>query len=139
MAELVQCEICGKEPATVFLSEKESGAGNRRSLCLNCAKQQDIPQVQEYLRQKKAPAAGQQMCVQCGELPALVYVSRSSDGETRREGFCVFCARAQKIPQIEEALAGLELSDDELRRLHEDLRAQKPDGLFRKISQFFKS
>ncbi|MBQ6042346.1 MAG: hypothetical protein IJL32_16420 [Oscillospiraceae bacterium] len=139
MSDFTLCEQCGKEPAAVFLGTKDGDAKKRRSLCLNCAKESGIPEVQEYLRRKNAQQIGSQKCVQCGKLPAVVFVSKYSGGEAEREGLCLFCAREQKIPQVTEYLARMNVSDDELRKLHEDLQAQKPDGLIRKIGQLFKS
>ena len=133
------CEQCGKEPAAVFLDTKDGDAKKQQSLCLNCAKESGIPEVKEYLRQKTAHQIGAQKCARCGELPAVVFVSKYSSGEAKREGLCLFCAREQKIPQVEDFLVRMNISDDQLRKLHEDLQAQKPDGLIQKISRLFKS
>ena len=78
MAELKLCEQCGKEPAAVFLGAKDGDAKKQRSLCLNCAKESGIPEAEEFLSQKTVQRIGSQKCVQCGELPAVVFVSKYS-------------------------------------------------------------
>lgn len=139
MAELKLCDQCSKEPAAVFLGTKDGDAEKQRALCLNCAKKSDIPEVKEYLKRKTVNRIGAQKCAQCGELPAVIFVSKFSSGEAKREGLCLFCAREQKIPQVEELLTRMNLTDDQLRKLHENLQTQKPDGLIQKISSFLKS
>ena len=58
----------------------------------------------------------------------------------RREGLCVFCAREQNIPQIEELLAGMNRSDAELRVICEEYMQQtdQPKGLLQRLRRLFK-
>lgn len=139
MAEMTLCEQCGKEPATVFVLAKQGDSERRQALCLRCAEKRKIPSVKEYIRQNKT--AGFQMCEKCGELPALVTVSAAKDGaEPEKQSLCGFCARAQGIPQVEEMLAQMQMSDDELRKLHEDCmqQTQEPVGFLQRLIRIFK-
>ena len=139
MPDMTLCEQCGKEQAAVFVSRKNGDAETKQALCLQCAEKRKIPSVKEFIRQNKS--AEFRMCEQCGELPAMIFVSTAKDGKAQeKQALCGFCAREQHIPQVEETLAQMDIPEEELRRLHEELmqQPQKPKGILQKLRAYFK-
>ncbi len=57
------------------------------------------------------------ICVRCKQRPAVVFLSRMEDGKNINEGYCLKCARDMKIPQIDEMIEGLGMSDDDIETL----------------------
>ena len=53
---MLMCSKCGKRPAVVFISQmgahdhNEGGNGLGKGLCIVCAKEAGIPQVDEYIK-----------------------------------------------------------------------------------------
>lgn len=141
MAELTVCGVCGKEAASVFVLVKRGDSAREETLCLRCAEKRKVPSVKEYVRRQKKARSAVQMCEKCGELPALVAVSTAQDGtEQEKRAFCGFCARELKIPQVEEMLAQMEISDEEFRQLHEKLlrETQAPQGILQRLKTMLK-
>ena len=125
----------------VFVLTKQGDTECEQALCLRCAEARKIPSVLKYIKREKKTNAAVQMCEQCGELPALVFVSAAKDGrEQDKQALCGFCAREQKIPQVEEMLAQMDISDAEFRKLHEDImqQTQEPKGILPKLKRMFK-
>ena len=53
---MLMCSKCGKRPAVVFISQmgahdhNDGGNGLGKGLCIVCAKEAGIPQVDEYIK-----------------------------------------------------------------------------------------
>ncbi|MDE7361911.1 MAG: ATP-dependent Clp protease ATP-binding subunit [Oscillospiraceae bacterium] len=47
----MMCSRCKKRPAVMFISTMSAGERKSEGLCLNCAKEMGLPQVNEYLQQ----------------------------------------------------------------------------------------
>lgn len=56
-------------------------------------------------------------CARCKKRPATVFISTISGTEKKNEGLCIKCARELKIPQIEQYMQSLGISDEELDKL----------------------
>ena len=54
------------------------------------------------------------LCVKCKKNVAVVFVTRMENGSTLNEGFCLRCARSLGIPQIDEAVKQMGISEDDL-------------------------
>ena len=69
------------------------------------------------------------MCSQCGERPAVVFISQmnnaaNNDNNKMGKGLCVVCARKAGIPQVDEYMKRLGITDediDELANISKDL------------------
>ena len=61
------------------------------------------------------------MCSVCKKRPAVVFITSVQNGQKKNEGLCLSCARARKIPQVEEYMEKLGISDDELDQLSEQM------------------
>lgn len=125
MSNPALCELCGKEPAAVYILKKNGDAEREQALCLRCARKQNIPSVRAYWKRQKRRDAAIQMCEQCGELPATVFAVLSKNGkEQEKQALCGFCAREKGIQPVTEKLARMEISDEELRQIHTELLHQ---------------
>lgn len=54
------------------------------------------------------------LCSRCKQRMAMIFVSRMENGEPVNEGYCLPCAREMKIPQVEEMIEKLGISDDDI-------------------------
>ncbi len=54
------------------------------------------------------------MCVKCRKNIAVVFISRIEGGNTLNEGYCLKCARSLGIPQINEAVKQMGISEEDL-------------------------
>lgn len=48
---MMMCSKCKKRPAVMFISTMSGGERKSEGLCINCAKEMGLPQVNEYLQQ----------------------------------------------------------------------------------------
>ncbi len=48
---MMMCSKCKKRPAVMFISTMSGGERKSEGLCINCAKEMGLPQVNEYLKQ----------------------------------------------------------------------------------------
>ena len=138
MADLKKCEQCGIADAAVFFSVKKDGAARQEALCMDCAKKRNIPQVQDYLKDRKRQQDVVPVCSACGNLPGMVFISRKTDGGEQKEALCVFCARERKIPQICDLLERMNLSDAELLKLHDAVTGKAQDQKSAALAEKFR-
>ena len=61
------------------------------------------------------------MCSKCKRRPAVVFITSVQGNEKKNEGFCLSCARANKIPQISEYMDRLGITDDEVDQLSDQM------------------
>ena len=47
----MMCSRCNKRPAVVFISTMQGNEKHNEGLCLKCAKELNVPQIQEYIKQ----------------------------------------------------------------------------------------
>ena len=48
---MMMCSRCKKRPAVVFISSMQGSERRSEGLCLKCAKELGLPQVNDYLKQ----------------------------------------------------------------------------------------
>lgn len=61
------------------------------------------------------------MCSNCKKRPAVVFITAMHGNETRNEGLCLTCAREKKIPQVQEYMDRLGISDEEIEQLSDQM------------------
>ena len=61
------------------------------------------------------------MCVKCKKNMAVVFITRVENGSTLNEGYCLKCARSLGIPQIDEAVKQMGISEDDLELLSNEM------------------
>ena len=61
------------------------------------------------------------LCVKCKKNFAVIYISRFEGGKTLNEGYCLKCAKSLGIPQINDAVTSLGISEDELELLSDEM------------------
>lgn len=54
------------------------------------------------------------ICSRCKKRPAVVFVQRSDGTEFKNQGFCLSCARALHIPQVEQMMKQMGVTDEAL-------------------------
>ena len=65
------------------------------------------------------------LCTKCKKNIAVVFITKIEAGKTLNEGYCIKCARSLGIPQIDEAVKQMGLSEEDL-----DLFADEMGSMF---------
>ena len=61
------------------------------------------------------------MCVKCKKNIAVVFITKMEQGVTMNEGYCLKCARGLGIPQIDQAVKQMGISEDDLDLLSDEM------------------
>ena len=61
------------------------------------------------------------MCTKCKKNVAVVFITKMENGVTMNEGYCLKCARSLGIPQIDEAVKQMGISEEELDTLSDEM------------------
>ncbi len=63
----------------------------------------------------------QQLCSRCGKRPAVVFIQKMENGETKPEGLCIQCARELNVGPINQMIEKLGISDEEIEAASEQM------------------
>ena len=61
------------------------------------------------------------MCTKCKKNIAVVFITKMENGVTLNEGYCLRCARGLGIPQIDQAVRQMGISEDDLDLLTDEM------------------
>ena len=61
------------------------------------------------------------MCVKCKKNIAVVFITKIENGVTLNEGYCLKCARGLGVPQIDETIKQMGISEDDLDLLTDEM------------------
>ena len=61
------------------------------------------------------------LCSRCKKNVAVVYISRMENGQTVNEGLCLKCARDLGLPQVDDMMKRMGISDEELDTLNSEM------------------
>ena len=61
------------------------------------------------------------MCIKCKKNIAVIFISKMENGVTLNEGYCLKCARTLGVPQIDEAVRQMGISEDDLDMLTDEM------------------
>ena len=61
------------------------------------------------------------MCIKCKKNLAVLFITKIENGVSMNEGYCLKCARSLGIPQIDEAVRQMGISEDELDMLTDEM------------------
>ena len=61
------------------------------------------------------------MCTKCKKNIAVVFITKMENGVTLNEGYCLRCARGLGIPQIDQAVKQMGISEDDLDLLSDEM------------------
>ena len=61
------------------------------------------------------------MCAKCKKNIAVVFITRMENGATLNEGYCLKCARSLGIPQIDQAVRQMGMSEEDLDLLSDEM------------------
>ena len=62
-----------------------------------------------------------QMCTKCKKNVAVIFISKIENGVTMNEGYCLKCARSLGIPQIDQAVKQMGLSNEDLDMISDEM------------------
>jgi len=62
-----------------------------------------------------------QMCTKCKKNIAVVFITKFENGATLNEGYCLRCARGLGIPQIDQAVKQMGISEEDLDLLSDEM------------------
>ena len=62
------------------------------------------------------------LCSRCNKRPAVVFMTRLEGDKSVSEGLCLTCARDMKIPQIEEIIQKMGITDEDLERFDGEIQ-----------------
>ena len=71
------------------------------------------------------------MCSKCKKNIAVVFITKVENGVTLNEGYCLKCARSLGIPQIDQAVKQMGISEEDLDMLSDEMSSmfgQKDDS-----------
>ncbi len=71
------------------------------------------------------------MCTKCKKNIAVVFITKMENGATMNEGYCLKCARSLGIPQIDQAVRQMGISEEDLDLLSDEMSSmfgQRDDG-----------
>ena len=61
------------------------------------------------------------MCTKCKKNIAVVFITKVENGVTLNEGYCLRCARSLGVPQIDEAVKQMGISEEDLDLLSDEM------------------
>ena len=61
------------------------------------------------------------ICTKCKKNVAVVFITKIENGNTLNEGYCLKCARSLRIPQIDETIRQMGISEDDLDLLADEM------------------
>ena len=61
------------------------------------------------------------MCIKCKKNLAVIFISKMENGVTMNEGYCLKCARGLGIPQIDQAVRQMGISEEDLDLLSDEM------------------
>ena len=61
------------------------------------------------------------MCCKCKKNVAVIFITKVENGVTLNEGYCMKCARSLGMPQIDQAVKQMGLSDEDLDMITEEM------------------
>ena len=61
------------------------------------------------------------MCSKCRKNIAVVFITKMENGVTLNEGYCLKCARSLGIPQIDQAVKQMGISEEDLDLLSDEM------------------
>ena len=61
------------------------------------------------------------MCTKCKKNIAVVFITKMENGVTLNEGYCLRCARGLGIPQIDQAVKQMGISEEDLDLLTDEM------------------
>ena len=61
------------------------------------------------------------LCTKCKKNVAVLFITKIENGVTLNEGYCLKCARSLGIPQIDEAVKQMGISEDDLEMISDEM------------------
>ncbi|MBP5231565.1 MAG: ATP-dependent Clp protease ATP-binding subunit, partial [Clostridia bacterium] len=65
-------------------------------------------------------------CARCKTRPAVIFVSRETNGKMEQVGYCIRCAKELKLKPIDDILKNMGISDEDLESMSEEIEQLMP-------------
>ncbi len=62
------------------------------------------------------------ICTRCKKQPAVVFITRVENGESKNEGLCLSCAKELGIPQVNEMMQKFGISDEDVEQMNQQVQ-----------------
>ena len=62
-----------------------------------------------------------EMCVKCGQRPAVMFITKMEGGKTSTDGYCLSCARELGLKPVNNMLDKFGISDDQIETINEQM------------------
>ncbi len=69
------------------------------------------------------------LCTRCKKNLAVVFITKLENGSSVSEGLCLKCARELKLPQVDEIVSRMGLTDEDLDTINEEMTALMNPGM----------
>ena len=69
------------------------------------------------------------ICSRCGKNVAVIFITKLEGSQTKNEGLCLKCARELHIKPVDDMIAKMGLSEEDLEALSQDMSAAMGEGL----------
>ena len=63
------------------------------------------------------------MCSRCHKRMAVLFITKIENNETKNEGLCLKCAKELGIPQVDNVLSGMGITDEDFEAMENDLQS----------------
>ena len=61
------------------------------------------------------------MCSRCGKNVAVIFITKMENGTTKNEGLCLKCAKNLGLPQVNDMMQRMGITDDDLDNLNNEM------------------
>ncbi len=68
------------------------------------------------------------ICVKCNKRPAIVFIQKAEQGETKTEGYCLTCARELGIKPVDDIMKQFGISENDLTAMEERFNGMMQDS-----------
>ena len=76
------------------------------------------------------------LCTKCKKNVAVIFITKIENGASLNEGYCLKCARGLGIPQIDQAVRQMGISEEDLDMLSDEMGnffGQMDDIFYRRL------
>ena len=62
------------------------------------------------------------MCTRCKKRPAMVFITRLENGESKSDGLCLICAKELNLPQVNALMQKFDISDEDIEQMDQQVQ-----------------
>ena len=61
-------------------------------------------------------------CARCHKRMAMIFITKLEDGQAKQEGLCIKCAKELGIKPVNDMIAKMGLSDDDIEKMNAEMQ-----------------